>query len=83
MSYIPKSLKESQQDRDRIGVPRFGREMIDTPSALDAGLLQPSLITAVSVSEPTSPERRVIVLGNEKGRAVITETAPGQPCLPS
>ena len=70
MSYILKSLKKAQQERDRIGLPRLDRDMIDTPGAPDAGFLQPNLTAAVAEAidlltpEGRSPTRVAPFKGN-------------------
>ncbi len=75
MSTILKSLQRPQEPRDQNGVPSFDRDMMDPASALQAGLLQPSPAAETLVSGLTTPERRVIVLGNEKGGSGKSTTA--------
>ncbi len=75
MSYILKSLQKSQEQRGRIGVPSFDWDMTSSPSALQAGSLQPSPATGALVSGLATPARRVTVLGNEKGGAGKSTTA--------
>lgn len=71
MSYIRISLKKFQKEGDQIGLPRFDRDMIDTPEVPRSHVN--------SVASGVDKTGRITTPIAEIGRSCIAETKNGRP----